>query len=59
MRQLTESKWESGVSYIETSNVSRYVVHKSGDYEYVLIKLDGRVYRLIYHNGETHVCSTY
>ena len=55
MRQLTESKWETGERVLESSNVSRYIVHRSGGYEYVLIKLDGRVYRMINHNGDIHV----
>lgn len=56
LRQITESKWESGKNYLVTSNATRYVVYKTEDYVYVVVKLDGHVYRLIHHNGDIHVC---
>jgi hypothetical protein len=59
LRQLTESKWETAEQLMAQSNVTRYIVLKREAYEYVLVRLDERVYRIIHHNGDIHVCSTY
>jgi len=59
LRQLTESKWETAEKMMSQSNVTRCIVHRRANYEYVLVKLDERVYRIIHHNGDVHVCSTY
>ena len=54
IRQLSESKWESGEKYLQMSNATRCVVKKDSEYEYVVIKINGRVWRITHYKDDIH-----
>lgn len=55
IRQLTGHKWHDAQDYVVKQGLRFFVVERMSGYEYILIQKDGRVWRVVRHNGTTHV----
>lgn len=55
VRQLTTYKWHDAQEHMLARGLSFYRVGLMSGYDYLLVKKNGRVWRVIRHNGVTHV----
>jgi len=56
LRQLTCHKWRDAQEFmVETGMRLHRVQSGPGDYEYLLVKKGGRMWRVIRHHGVTYV----
>lgn len=56
IRQLTSYKWQDAAEYMLERNLKIYRVQAGpGDYDYLLVKKAGRIWRVVRHWGVTYV----
>lgn len=56
VRQLTEYKWKDALEDMITHKLSSVIVQQGpGDYEYSLLRKDGKIWQLTKHKYQLHI----